>query len=233
MRFSQAVIFLYFPTRTHINECPKLETCLSQEMELTTCHSRFFAKLPKPLKYRDLGPRSALPSADVFGFNLLPRKSLHIFTEGRQRAFGTVYASRAETSSADNIQNWLLEPIGDGNTKHIGFKTQMPGAFEIVSRTVTVGRVPEKADIVLPVPTVSGVHARIQKTEESLLVTDLDSTNGTFIDEKRLRPGISAIAPPGSKIVFGDTHLAIFRVSKLESVDATNVSETQDNPDST
>lgn len=50
---------------------------------------------------------------------------------------------------------------------------------------------------------VSGVHARIQKKQGNLLVTDLDSTNGTFIDEKRLKPGVVATASPGSCIIFG------------------------------
>lgn len=51
--------------------------------------------------------------------------------------------------------------------------------------------------------TVSAQHARIEKKEEYLLVTDLDSTNGTFIDGKRLRPGVVGIVPPGSLVTFG------------------------------
>nr|DAD47058.1 TPA_asm: hypothetical protein HUJ06_016995 [Nelumbo nucifera] len=35
------------------------------------------------------------------------------------------------------------------------------------------------------------------------MVTDLESTNGTFIDDKRLRPGVVAILSPGSCITFG------------------------------
>lgn len=51
--------------------------------------------------------------------------------------------------------------------------------------------------------TVSARHARIKKREDNLLVTDLDSTNGTFINEKRLRAGVVSAAPPGSLITFG------------------------------
>lgn len=50
---------------------------------------------------------------------------------------------------------------------------------------------------------VSGVHARIQKTDGKLLVTDLNSTNGTFIDDKRLSAGVVATVPPGSCLTFG------------------------------
>ncbi|RZC83341.1 hypothetical protein C5167_046124 [Papaver somniferum] len=92
---------------------------------------------------------------------------------------------------------------GDGDTKHIGFNVPMPGAFEIASSVVTVGRLPEKADMVIPVATVSGVHARIKVKEGNLLVTDLDSTNGTFIDKKRLSPGVVAMVSPGNCLTFG------------------------------
>nr|XP_007146045.1 hypothetical protein PHAVU_006G008100g [Phaseolus vulgaris]ESW18039.1 hypothetical protein PHAVU_006G008100g [Phaseolus vulgaris] len=117
---------------------------------------------------------------------------------------------------------------GDGDTRHIGYKVQMPGAYEIASSEVTVGRVPDKADLVIPVATVSGVHARIKKKQGNLLVTDLDSTNGTFINDKRLRPGVAATVSPGNSITFGDTHLAMFRVSKVENVKvADTVGETE------
>ena len=80
---------------------------------------------------------------------------------------------------------------------------------------MTVGRVPEQADIVLSVATVSGTHARLEKKEGSLLVTDLESTNGTYINERRLTPGFPTPIDPGSLLIFGDIHLAMFRVSKM------------------
>lgn len=149
----------------------------------------------------------------------------------KQRNLGAIHASEADSSSTSSTstdvaaERWLLQPVGDGDTRHIGFKAPMPDAFEIASTEVTVGRLPERADMVIPVATVSGLHARIQKKGDSLLVTDLDSTNGTFIDEKRLRPGVVAIASPGSRITFGDTHLAMFRVSKIETVEALSKTE--------
>ncbi|XVF05004.1 hypothetical protein REPUB_Repub05bG0132500 [Reevesia pubescens] len=137
----------------------------------------------------------------------------------KQRNLGVIYASEGESTSTDVTDRWLLEPAGDGDSRHIGFKVKMPDAFEIASSEVTVGRLPDKADVVIPVATVSGIHARIQKKGGNLLVTDLDSTNGTFINEQRLRPGVVNKVPPGSFLIFGDIHLAMFRVSKLENVD--------------
>ncbi|KAJ8749912.1 hypothetical protein K2173_013827 [Erythroxylum novogranatense] len=139
----------------------------------------------------------------------------------KQKSFGGTHASSESASTASAIEDrWLLVPAGDGDSRHIGYKVEMPGVYEIASSEVTVGRLPEKADVVIPVATVSALHARIQKKEGNLLVTDLDSTNGTFVNEKRLRPGVLATVPSGSYIVFGDIHLAMFRASKVEKVEA-------------
>ncbi|URD87551.1 FHA domain containing protein [Musa troglodytarum] len=126
-----------------------------------------------------------------------------------------------ESSSVSSPERWLLQPAGDGDSRHIGFKVPLPDAFVIASDAVTVGRLPDKADMVIPVATVSGVHARLEKKGGTLLITDLDSTNGTYIDDKKLRPGAVTTVPPGSCITFGDTHLAMFRVSKIEQEDVT------------
>ncbi|KAE9463312.1 hypothetical protein C3L33_04776, partial [Rhododendron williamsianum] len=162
-----------------------------------------------------------------------------------QRNVGTIYASEAgaeiSTTAAetDDAERWLLEPIGDGDSRHIGFKVSMPGAFEIASVKCSDRWAPTResryrnsrrnstihSDFLLNAKTVSGVHARIEKKDGVLLVTDLDSTNGTFIGEKRLKPGVAAPLSSGSYITFGDTNLAIFRVSKLENAEVPGKSE--------
>ncbi|KAL6642180.1 hypothetical protein ACP70R_020361 [Stipagrostis hirtigluma subsp. patula] len=118
-------------------------------------------------------------------------------------------------STTGSSERWVLDPAGDGDWRHIGYKVQRPGAFEIASDAVTVGRVADKADIVLPVATVSGTHARLEKKDGRLVVTDLDSTNGTYINERRLVPGFPVPVDPGSLLIFGDIHLAMFRVRKM------------------
>ncbi|KAI3461202.1 hypothetical protein Pfo_017865 [Paulownia fortunei] len=190
-------------------------------MEMTT-HSLSYAKansLSPPL-FPAKSTVVARSSVNFLGYNCLPRKLK--FSASQLRNFGAIRAFDSESSTAtDGSVRWVLEPIGNGDSRHIGYKIAMPGAFEIASNVITVGRVPEKADIVISVPTVSALHARIQKTEENLLITDLDSTNGTFIDEKRLQPGVVSTASPGNLITFGDTNLAIFRVYKLEKEEFT------------
>jgi len=50
---------------------------------------------------------------------------------------------------------------------------------------------------------VSGLHARLEKRDGQLYVTDLDSTNGTYVDNKQIRPGAVTLVSPGSNVTFG------------------------------
>ncbi|KAG6631991.1 uncharacterized protein LOC122292851 isoform X1 [Carya illinoinensis] len=205
-------------------------------MEISSAHPLLHSKFLKPLisfpappslpifqcKASFLASNSALSQSSKSFLTQL--QGVGIKTR-QQWSVGAIHASKAENPPTDVSERWLLVPVGDGDTRHIGYNVKMPDAFEIASGEVTVGRLPEKADVVIPVATVSGLHARIQKKQGNLLVTDLDSTNGTFIDEKRLRPGVVSTASTGSRIIFGDIHLAMFRVSKLNTVEVASKAE--------
>lgn len=107
----------------------------------------------------------------------------------------------------------LLVPNGDGDVSHIGMDAPnfevkpiqlMPGTYE-------VGRVADSAEIVLPIGTVSGRHAVLSLDEnQRLSVTDLGSTNGTFVNGEELKPMNEVPVELGSEVVFGDNHLASF-----------------------
>ncbi|XP_004228475.1 zeaxanthin epoxidase, chloroplastic [Solanum lycopersicum] len=196
-------------------------------MELTTTsQSISYANLPKiPSFFPSRVTISSSNSINFLGYNCITKK---IKCSARQlRHFGPIYASMVESNSTNGSVSWILEFIGDGDTRHIGSPTAKPRSLEIPSGAVIVGRVADKADVVIPVPTVSAIHARLQNMEDYLVVTDLDSTNGTFIGEKRLVPGVAAAALPGSLVTFGDTNLAIFRVAKFEKME-TNASEVEE-----
>jgi adenylate cyclase len=66
-------------------------------------------------------------------------------------------------------------------------------------RTLVVGRTAD-CDVPVPDPTVSRRHAELDLTESGLRLRDLGSTNGTFVDGKRVH---DAMALPGAQIAFG------------------------------
>ncbi|NVB85063.1 MAG: sigma 54-dependent Fis family transcriptional regulator [Kofleriaceae bacterium] len=55
-------------------------------------------------------------------------------------------------------------------------------------------------------PTVSRHHATLRMTEHGILVTDLDSTNGTRVDRRRIQ---SAYTEPGDAIDVGSTRMRV------------------------
>lgn len=67
----------------------------------------------------------------------------------------------------------------------------------------TIGRAPDN-DVVLEHATVSNHHARLSWKGTALLVEDLSSANGTFVDGQRIK---AAAARPGSELRVGDVEL--------------------------
>jgi DNA-binding response OmpR family regulator len=66
---------------------------------------------------------------------------------------------------------------------------QMPGrgVFDVIGAGLTIGRLPQ-CDIQINLPGVSRRHARIDVEGGRCYVSDLDSTNGTFVNSVQLAP---------------------------------------------
>lgn len=109
----------------------------------------------------------------------------------------------------------VLAPVGDGATDHLDEETDMPGEIRVDSDFV-LGRTDDRADYVLPVATVSGAHAKVEKKGDKIFITDLESTNGTYIDQKKISSNTPVELKVGSTVVFGDEHLAAFKLATVE-----------------
>lgn len=105
--------------------------------------------------------------------------------------------------------------VGETLANLIVRKGQLKGhRFPIRVPIVNVGRA-EYNDIVMPDPSVSSAHAKIQLREGIWMVVDLDSTNGTFVDGDRVS-GDAPIAP-GAVLRFGEISV-VFDSTKDDSV---------------
>jgi pSer/pThr/pTyr-binding forkhead associated (FHA) protein len=71
----------------------------------------------------------------------------------------------------------------------------------------TVGRAPQ-ADFVVDAPLVSRLHCRIEAGEDQLEVADLSSTNGTFVNGKRVK---RASLTSGDRLRVGRIELSVER----------------------
>jgi len=77
---------------------------------------------------------------------------------------------------------------------------------------ITAARPPHLLTIVSPTSAVSGTHLEIRQEGDSVVVTDLGSTNGTIVDlpygrRQRLRPGQSLTVVPGTTVDIGDGNI--------------------------
>jgi pSer/pThr/pTyr-binding forkhead associated (FHA) protein len=76
---------------------------------------------------------------------------------------------------------WILQSAADPDGDAFTFR--MPGGA-----VKTVGRAP-RADFVVDAALVSRLHCRLTAGEDAVDVVDLDSTNGTYINDERVTTG--------------------------------------------
>ncbi len=68
---------------------------------------------------------------------------------------------------------------------------------------VTVGKMQSSVQMVIEDTSVSRLHARFRKQGSIVYLQDLDSTNGTYVNEKQLSVGEERIIKRGDEIQFG------------------------------
>ena len=76
---------------------------------------------------------------------------------------------------------WILQSAADSDDDAMTFRLP-PGSVK------TVGRAP-RAAFVVDAALVSRLHCRLTAADESVDVVDLDSTNGTYINDQRVKSG--------------------------------------------
>jgi DNA-binding NtrC family response regulator len=82
---------------------------------------------------------------------------------------------------------------------------QVGQKFRVEDDPVRIGGASDNA-VILSDPTVSRHHAEVLVTKAGLLIRDLDSTNGTYVDGLRIH---EVFLRPGSRIRFGNTTLEL------------------------
>jgi pSer/pThr/pTyr-binding forkhead associated (FHA) protein len=73
----------------------------------------------------------------------------------------------------------------------------------------TIGRAP-RADFVLDAALVSRLHCRLTASDDNLEVVDLESTNGTFVNDQRVE---KAKLATGDRLRIGRVELTVDRAT--------------------
>ena len=67
-----------------------------------------------------------------------------------------------------------------------------------------IGKLVGEVDFCMKAPAVSRIHARIERDTEGIWLTDCRSTNGTFLEGKRLPPEERVLLGDGARVRFAD-----------------------------
>ena len=103
------------------------------------------------------------------------------------------------------------------------FNKQVIKEFPFAKDGMTIGRKPENY-IQIDNLAVSSFHARIDKTGSDFILTDLQSTNGTFIKDKKI---VTHKLKHGDNVVIGK-HVLLFLASEKGAVEKAVESEPMD-----
>lgn len=113
----------------------------------------------------------------------------------------------AERLAGELEAGWeLAGSDGEGRPVRLLFgETELKRAYP----GLTVGRHPLLADLVIADAAVSRRHLRIWREGEHMVVEDLNSLNGTYLDGERLPPFEAVAVHPGQVLVLGGTTLTL------------------------
>jgi serine/threonine protein kinase len=90
------------------------------------------------------------------------------------------------------------------------YKGKPAQIFPLPPGTISIGRDAQN-DIALPDPKISQRHLQVTWDGLEYHVTDLNSTNGTYVGNTKLLPGIPEVWPMNQNLRLGDTWLRLLR----------------------
>lgn len=98
-------------------------------------------------------------------------------------------------------QMWTLQSSADDtDIEPLTFRLS-PGAIKTIGRSAA-------ADLILDAALVSRIHCRLEANQETLEVTDLESTNGIYVNGERVA---NAHMIPGDRLKVGRVEFAVGR----------------------
>ena len=91
------------------------------------------------------------------------------------------------------------------------------GTVLLGKQPISLGRRPDN-DVVIGEPGVSRRHALIMKTPYGFVLRDLNSVNGTYVDDRKI-PAVGHLLMNGSRIRLGTSEVTlVFRQEALSTI---------------
>lgn len=73
-----------------------------------------------------------------------------------------------------------------------------------------LGRLESQVDYCISNPAVGKLHAEIRKTQDGYVISDMNSLNGTYVNDERLEPGQDMIIKNGDRITLGNEEFVFY-----------------------
>lgn len=129
------------------------------------------------------------------------QKNMDLPAQRRHYAELPAHVDEAEMAYGETVfldvrkqkREFKLYALDKKNKKHIEL-TQFP---------FTIGKMAGCVDCVLADDSISRLHARIEKQDDKIFLTDMNSTNGTYKNGLRMEPSQTIEIEPGDEIRFG------------------------------
>jgi hypothetical protein len=157
----------------------------------------------------DLDPNRTKPWFEAILQNKLPQWAYTLtFTSagGREpmneEQINALCQGLLDVSPWTSVQNLVAGSEVFGYLKVYDATGQSPTNYPLTQMVTTIGREVDN-DIPIGANGVSRHHARIVRTEDEILIEDLNSTNGTWLNTKRLEPNEPKLMHEGDNLVFG------------------------------
>jgi hypothetical protein len=127
----------------------------------------------------------------------------------RPQAQGAAPRPPAPQQMQRNVAAAPVAPAATGQPKLITVNpvAPLPAEYSLLKDEMSLGRGTEN-DLVVPHASVSRAHARIQRRNGAYQLVDLNSTNGTFLNDQQVHGAVSL--PTGSEVRLGEVSF-IFR----------------------
>ncbi|MBN1149335.1 MAG: protein kinase [Anaerolineales bacterium] len=171
-------------------------------------------------------------------------QALEVLTPAAAKVASAPVSSQAAVSLFTQYQHSLVEPRGPSILDEFSpladaaqdriqiLAPDKTSHFVTPSKTMTIGRGKEN-DITLDDPKASHQHARIEFDGANYRVSDLNSTNGTYLSNARLLPGIPEVWTPDKGLRIGDTWLRLQRARSSSTATGTVIGSTPAMPPAT
>ncbi len=116
--------------------------------------------------------------------------------------------NRGSTVRGEAVENWILSGFDSGgHAVHLNLDQDQ---LAFATRGLVIGRQLSLSDLVLEDGSVSRRHARIVKLKGGVGIVDLNSSNGTAVDGRRLAPyGEPMPLRTGATVEIGDVKLKV------------------------